>query len=140
MVYADPADEVNWRENNRDYHKTPDQRLKQKRRKAKLRKEALKDLPDRYIYDISNDKKCKMRWIWTKRKGLRISDFDRTWSQYVSVENCQLCNISLKKVKKNMDHDHRSGYFRFVACHRCNTFLRYRDKYFDNVLNEILQR
>ena len=138
MPYANPEDEVTWRENNRDWHKTPEQRKKQKLTRINKRKELLKNLPDKYEYDNSPNKKSKMKHHWTKRRGLRESDFENTWEKYINTTHCELCNISLKKVKKNMDHCHKSGYMRFIVCQRCNGFLRYRDKYYEALIIDIL--
>ena len=129
--------EKKWRENNRDWHKKPENRKKQSTARRNKRIETLKNLPDKYEYDYSGDKKSKMRWIWTKRKGLRLCDFERTWKRYINTTNCEICDISLKKVKKNMDHCHSSGYMRFIVCQRCNGFLRYRDEYYTEVLKQI---
>ena len=139
MPYADPEDERRWREANRDWHKTPERRKAQKADRSKLRTEALKNLPDRYEYHYDNKKKSSMKWTWIKQKknGLLASDFERTWSAYVEAETCEVCNISLKKVKKNMDHCHKSGYMRFIVCQRCNGFLRYRDGQLDEVLSSL---
>ena len=137
MPYANPEDEIKWRKENRDFHKTPKQRKKQAEARRKKRTKVLQNLPDKYEYDYTKDKKSKMKHHWTKKKGLRLSDFERTWDKYVNTSHCELCNISLKKVRKNMDHCHRSGYMRFIVCQRCNGFLRYRDKYLDEVHKEI---
>ena len=139
MPYADINDEKKWRENNRDYHKSEEQRKKQKLRRIKKRKEALQNLPDKYEYDYTSKKKSQMKHTWTKKKGLRECDFERTWDRYINTENCELCNVSLKKVRKNMDHSHITGYMRFIVCQRCNGFLRYRDEAYRNVLNELLK-
>ena len=137
MPYANPEDEKKWRENNRDWHKTPQQIKRRKQLTDKHRYEMIKNLPDKYEYKYNNDKKSKMKYHWIKKKGLRLSDFERTWDKYVNTSHCELCNISLKKVRKNMDHCHRSGYMRFIVCQRCNGFLRYRDKRLDSVHEEI---
>jgi hypothetical protein len=137
MPYADYSDEIKWRENNRDYHKTPEQRKKQKLRRIHKRKETLKNLPDKYEYDHTNKQKHQMKYHWIKRKGLLLSDFERTWDKYVNTTHCEICDISLKKVKKNMDHCHKSGYMRFIVCQRCNGFLRYRDDYHNEILLQI---
>ena len=40
--------------------------------------------------------------------------------------NCQLCNIEFNKDKRCcntqriLDHDHHSGYIRFICCRKCN--------------------
>ena len=140
MGYANPEDEIKWRENNRDYHKTPDQRKKQSERRREKRIKLIQNLPDKYEYESDNKKKSKMKWTWTKKKGLRLVDFERTWDRYINTTHCELCNISLKKVRKNMDHDHNSGYMRFIVCHRCNTYLRYRDKYQADVIGGICSK
>ena len=137
MPYSDPEDEIRWRENNRDWHKTPENRKKQEAARRKKRIEILKNLPDKYEYEYNNRKKSTMKHIWTKKKGLRLSDFQRTWDKYVNTSHCELCNISLKKVKKNMDHHHQSGYMRFIVCQRCNGFLRYRDERLDTIHQKI---
>jgi len=138
MPYADPAYQIKWRETNRDFHKSEDQRKKQKLSRIKKRKETMKNLPDKYVYDNSNNKKSKMKYCWRK-KGLRLCELERTWDRYINTENCDICNISFKKVKKNMEHSHETGYMRFIACQRCNTFLRYRDQYFKDVLKGVHQ-
>ena len=84
MPYANYQDDIKWRENNRDYHKTPEQRTKQKQRRINKRKEILKNLPDKYEYDYSKDKKSKMKYTW-KKKGLRLIELQRTWDKYGSL-------------------------------------------------------
>lgn len=43
------------------------------------------------------------------------------------TNNCQLCNIEFNKDKRCcntqriLDHDHHSGYIRFICCRKCNT-------------------
>ena len=136
MPYADPENQIKWREENRAWHQTPERRKKQESDRRKKRIETLKNLPDKYEYHYDNNKRSKMKYTW-KKSGLRLSDFDRTWEQYIKATNCELCNISLKKVRKNMDHCHRSGYMRFIVCQRCNGFLRYRDKQFDELISSV---
>jgi hypothetical protein len=137
MPYANPDDQIKWRQNNRDYHKTPEQRKKHKVRKIKEAKLILENLPDKYEYHYTKDKKSKTKYNWIKVKGLLLSDFERTWDRYINTTHCELCDISLKKVRKNMDHHHESGYMRFIVCQRCNGFLRYRDQEYNKVLDDV---
>ena len=141
MPYANYEDEIKWRENNRKWYQTPEERIKQKARRIKYINKKLENLPDRYEYDYDKKKKCYMRYHWCRNIGrvykLRESDFERTWEKYTTTTHCELCNISLKKVKKNMEHNHLTGYFRFVACQRCNGYLRYVDENFQEVMKQI---
>jgi len=133
-----------WRENNRDWHKGQKQRIRRKVRLLRRINKELENLTDKYEYDCSDKKKCSMRYTWCRDKDkvfkLRECQFEMVWAKYTKAENCQLCNISLKKVKKCMEHHHPSGYFRFVACHRCNGYLRYVDEDKTEVMKELLQR
>tara|TARA_R110000782_G_scaffold87901_1_gene169963 strand:+ start:198 stop:614 length:417 start_codon:yes stop_codon:yes gene_type:complete len=132
MPYTNAEDEIKWRENNRDWHKSPINRAKQAKARRLKRQLALQDAPDKYEYDTGWKKKSQLKYTWNK-KGLRMSQFEEVWDKYCSTDKCELCDISLKKVKKNMDHHHQSGYFRFVVCQRCNAYLRYRDKRLDQL-------
>jgi len=133
-----------WRENNRDWHKSQKQRIRRKQLINKKKYQMLKNLPDKYEYDCSAKKKCSMRYTWCRDKDkvfkLRECQFEMVWDKYCKTTHCELCNISFKKVRKVMEHHHPSGYFRFVACNRCNGYLRYVDEYHNQVMKELLQR
>ena len=68
-----------------------------------------------------------------KRKGILIYDIDTFYDMYFNTWNCQLCNIKMTEDKRNtsttrcLDHDHLSGYWRFIVCHTCNTKQKPRD-------------
>tara|TARA_R110000803_G_scaffold134802_1_gene201819 strand:- start:322 stop:759 length:438 start_codon:yes stop_codon:yes gene_type:complete len=136
MPYKDPEDEIRWRENNRDWHKTPVRRQKQKEKRIKDRKKEMENLPDKYEYIYDNNKKSKTRYSW-KKKGLDMKTFSDVWNIYINTDFCQVCNISLKKCKKNMDHNHKTKQFRYVCCHRCNAHLRYSDENFEKVMKQL---
>ena len=141
MPYGNKEDEIKWRENNRDWHKTPKERTKQRVRRMKYMDKKLESRPDRYEYNHTNKQKIQMRYSWCRNKDrickLRECDFERAWSKYSNTENCEICNISFKKVRKNMEHNHVTRYFRSVACQRCNGYLRYADENFKKVMNQL---
>ena len=55
-------------------------------------------------------------------------DVEATFERYVASTNCELCDIEYtphrSKYAKNHDHDHISGYSRFICCHKCNHHLQ----------------
>jgi hypothetical protein len=64
------------------------------------------------------------RW---KSQGLKLRDGESYNMIYEKVQNtthCELCNIELKKGNSGdarcMDHNHETGYFRYVLCRNCN--------------------
>jgi len=63
-----------------------------------------------------------------KRHGILIYDEDTLYRRYIQTDKCELCNVTLEsgaksKVRKCLDHDHLSGYPRFVCCNKCNRLL-----------------
>ena len=66
-----------------------------------------------------------------KRYGVISDDFDKLYNYYLSVNNCEKCNIeliegNLGNNKRVLDHDHDTGLFRNILCHKCNTQLKNR--------------
>ena len=62
-----------------------------------------------------------------KRKGMKIDDDDKLWNRWINTTHCDLCNIELGSgrggVRKCLDHDHQSGYVRWIVCNKCNCNL-----------------
>jgi len=68
---------------------------------------------------------------WTRR-GMKIYDENIIYQRYINTENCELCNIMMTsgrkaKNRKCLEHDHLSGYVRFVCCNTCNNYLQIVD-------------
>ena len=58
-----------------------------------------------------------------KRRGLIYNDYDDLFEVYRKTLNCQHCNKEFKnKLERNLDHCHKTGLFRKIVCHRCNTY------------------
>jgi|DEB0MinimDraft_6_1074348.scaffolds.fasta_scaffold233031_1 hypothetical protein len=113
-------------EKSREYHK--EYMKKWRATNQKERREKDKIYRDKYY-------KQRKLGMW-KYHG--IKHFDDTYDKYMECKFCELCNIELldkgynngsgnKKTTKVLDHDHFSGYCRFIVCHKCNCFLRKRD-------------
>ena len=76
-----------------------------------------------------------------KKQGIICNDFDKVYNLYTNSTNCYLCNISFENSfgnsKKCLDHDHLSGYPRFVCCGGCNGKLKTIDNQRKDVLLEL---
>jgi hypothetical protein len=61
------------------------------------------------------------RW---KNRGLK-GDYEMIYRIYLSTKFCDDCGFELNtgnnRMVKCMEHDHKSGLFRGIVCHSCNT-------------------
>ena len=72
-----------------------------------------------------------------KGKGVK-GNYDEIYERYINTTNCDMCGVSLtigKKITsttKCMEHDHISGEFRGICCHKCNMKPHLKKKYANN--------
>ena len=66
------------------------------------------------------------RW---KISGL-IGNYEEIYEKYLNTTHCEKCNVEFSKSQyvKCMDHCHKTGKFRNILCHFCNTQLRENQK------------
>jgi len=65
--------------------------------------------------------KYQMIYDW-KRRGLICDNYDELYEVYINTMECQHCKTEFtKKNKRCLDHDHESGLFRKIVCHKCNS-------------------
>jgi hypothetical protein len=65
-------------------------------------------------------------WTW-KKNGLKESDefIEELYNRYIVASHCELCNKQFKSSQDRcMDHCHKTGKFRNIACNSCNN-LKY---------------
>tara|TARA_R110002012_G_C11502694_1_gene597512 strand:+ start:277 stop:618 length:342 start_codon:yes stop_codon:yes gene_type:complete len=79
---------------------------------------------------------------WKTKHKIKFHNFDETYDKYINTTECELCNVELVsgnkgQNKKILDHDHLSGYARFICCNTCNQRIGKVDKNKLNVLLEI---
>ncbi len=84
------------------------------------------------------DKKRSYSKCQWKKKGVILTDkfktYDELYDYYLSINNCELCNISFGEGRKYLDHDHKTGLFRNVVCNSCNRIKAVANK--NNFMNE----
>ena len=91
---------------------------------------------DRKEYRKTPQRKKSITIYNWKRSGL-IGDYEVIYNRYLNTTHCDLCNIELcggnkGNNKKVMEHDHNTGEFRNVVCHKCNQNKIDRKKKKDN--------
>ena len=101
------------------YIKNKEKRLLYQKQYAKDNKEKIVEYKKQY----AKGKSFKIK-EW-KKNGL-IGDYDEIWKRYCETENCDLCNVKLTleskitSTRKCMEHNHETGEFRNITCHKCN--------------------
>ena len=57
-----------------------------------------------------------------KSRGVIYHDFDELYEVYIKTMNCGHCGKEFPNTKyRHLDHDHETGMFRKIVCHKCNT-------------------
>ena len=79
----------------------------------------------RKIYDSPHQQYTIKNWKLIGlicREGETYKDI---YYHVMSVNNCELCNLSFETREniRRMDHDHNTGYFRKVLCNKCNVIF-----------------
>ena len=72
---------------------------------------------------VWDKKRSSSKCLW-KKNGVLLTEqfntFDELYNYYLSINNCELCNISFEECKKCLDHCHTTGLFRNIVCNSCN--------------------
>ena len=76
--------------------------------------------------------KSQTIYKWKKR-GLICDDYNALYETYIKTMECQHCNKAFKKSSDRcLDHNHETGLFRKIVCHRCNvmdSYIKYPNEY-----------
>tara|TARA_R110001592_G_C12702498_1_gene706902 strand:+ start:237 stop:578 length:342 start_codon:yes stop_codon:yes gene_type:complete len=88
-----------------------------------------KNIEDQKAHQKKYQQTQKYKCYDWKRKGIKLYDEDLIYNKYMNATNCELCNMKMTignkaKDRKCLDHDHLSGYFRFICCNTCNKYLQ----------------
>jgi len=96
----------------------------------KKNKEKNKERKAKY-YQSADGIKSRIISHWRQR-GVIETDYytyDELYEAYLYCSECEECGVTLTTGKrcstsKCLDHDHTTGIFRNILCHRCNTKRR----------------
>ena len=69
--------------------------------------------------------KSTMIYNW-KKSGLIYDDYDELYEVYINTMECEHCKTEFTKNNwRCMDHNHTTGLFRKIVCHKCNVMDSY---------------
>ena len=112
------------KENDKKYN---DKNKEKRKEYRETHKEEIKAYMKEYN-KTQNGIKTYIKSGW-KRYRLKDSDndnYEKLYNLYLNTNKCDVCKYEFDKSNwKCMDHDHSTGEFRQILCHRCNT----RDKW-----------
>ena len=114
-------------EYNKKYRKENKDKIKEKNKKySDANKERIKE------YRQTEQGKKSTRITNWKQSGVICDDFNNLYEYYINCCNCEECGIRLVEGsyganKRCLDHDHKTGKFRNIICHICNTKRGYID-------------
>jgi len=108
----------------------------QKRKETAARTEEQKEQRriKEHIGNLDERKYWLVKFKAWRRSNIKIpnkEEFKKIWNE---TTHCQLCNLQLvdkqtehSSNRKCLEHDHESGYWRSICCHRCNMSMRRYD-------------
>ena len=110
------------KERQRLYRINNQQKIKERNRLYRLNnKEILKERRESYVGLKS---KTISHWRLRGVKDHFNDNYETLYRIYLSTKFCDYCGYELNtgdnKMRKCLDHDHDSNYFRGVVCHSCN--------------------
>jgi len=107
------------RKSKKWYQNNKDRLLKKQNEYSKNNKEKI------YEYKQS-ESGIKHRLIRNWKLHNLIGDYEKIYERYKNTTHCDLCKVELtldKKItstRKSMEHNHETGEFRNITCHKCN--------------------
>ena len=108
-----------WRENNKE--------KEAQQYKAWYEKNKEKEAARMKAYRQTEEGKKSNRIHNWKHTGVICENFDNLYDYYINCKDCEQCNVELTVDKRStpttrcLDHCHKTGEFRNVLCHSCNT-------------------
>jgi len=105
-------------------------------------KKAVRKNKQQLYYKSPKGYKTRKRCAW-RSNGLNMDTFEEVFDRHLNTTHCELCSCLLTIDRYNtdttkcMDHNHLTGEFRFICCHRCNVDI---GSHYDNLAKNHLDR
>ena len=130
-----------------EYHQKEEQKQKHKERckknyqdnhdkrteydKEKRQTEEYKIMMANYRQSEAGKKSTRIS-CW-KQVGVISDDYNALYTKWKETTHCEECNVELiegnkGQNKKMLDHNHNTGEFRNIICHRCNVIRGNKDR------------
>ena len=110
----------------KEYHKKYYEEHKLEKKEYRiLNKDKISNVRKKYCQTEKGKKSLKKaKW---KNMGVNLHNFDEYYEIYCQTTNCDICDRILTKgnptteTTKCLDHCHKTGEFRCILCHSCNS-------------------
>ncbi len=91
--------------------------------KKKKHQEDNKEYYQEYNKDYYKNNKAYFKKADWKQQGIK-GDLDKIYNYFITCNKCEVCKIVFKDTfdfDKCLDHNHKTGEFRYVLCRNCNS-------------------
>ena len=125
-----------WRENNKEYLAEYNKQWREKNKESWAeynkqwrgeRAEHCKEYSKLY-HQTPEGRKTHMLTLWRRRGVINITE--EMYNHYIATTHCECCSKEFSSsFDKCLDHDHKTGEFRWVICRACNTQDNWKKKF-----------